>query len=362
MGCLILLGSFILGHLVAVGQATFVVRTVLPPNQFDPNVTYFDLEVVPNDQQVIYVELINNGAEPIRIETEVNSATTNDSGRIMYHGQEGETDTTLQYRMDEIISFESVVEVPGNYTYRMPITIRTPSENFDGVLAGAFTFSLSEDNVDGVMGGPYLIAILLRQGAHQDVLPELVLSGLEFEHSNNQTQVISKIRNINPASVDFMTINSTITRNSDETVVFEQQQTDMQMAPNSYFNFALGVGADTLQIGSYTLVLNIRTNEKTWELVTAFEITEEDASDIILADGVNGETEEGLEPDVGANPNIPQEPANMTAINIILLGSFGLIIVMILVIVSKQRQRAKVQQLEDMQHEMMAKLTREDED
>lgn len=362
LSCLILFASCIFGHLVAVGQTTFVVRTVLPPNQIDSSVTYFDLEMTPNYSQVIYVELINNGDVPIRIEAEVDSATTNDSGRIMYHGYEGEIDTTLQYRMEDIISFESVVEVPENQTYRMPITIRTPGDHFHGVLAGAFTFTLSENNVGGVTGGPYLIAILLRQGSHEEIFPELVLSGLDFEHENNRTQVISKIRNINPTSVDFMTINSIITRDSDGTVVFEEEQTDMQMAPNSNFNFALGVETNALQVGSYTLTLNIMANGRPWELITAFEITEEDVNDTRIPDTEAGESEGVLETETRENPRVFEDPENMTFITIILLGSLGLIVIIVLIIVSRHQKRAKIQQLEEMQQEMMARLLQDDED
>lgn len=68
----------------ATGDIGYYVRAVLPENQIDDNLTYFDLRMEPGKAQTLEVEVVNETNETITVDVAAISASTNRNGVIDY--------------------------------------------------------------------------------------------------------------------------------------------------------------------------------------------------------------------------------------------------------------------------------------
>ncbi len=65
-------------------EADFTVQAVLPENQVNQNVSYFDLLMEPGDKQTLEVVLTNKTDKPVDVQVEAITASTNRNGIIDY--------------------------------------------------------------------------------------------------------------------------------------------------------------------------------------------------------------------------------------------------------------------------------------
>ncbi len=63
----------------------FYVRALLPENQRDTSLTHFDLQMQPEQQQQLDVEIVNTSSAPIWVSVEAVSASTAPNGVIDYY-------------------------------------------------------------------------------------------------------------------------------------------------------------------------------------------------------------------------------------------------------------------------------------
>ncbi|MCL2864871.1 MAG: DUF916 and DUF3324 domain-containing protein [Lachnospiraceae bacterium] len=338
-------------------QAEFSVRIIHPENQVDMSAPYFDILTVPDMEQMIQVELINHTEEAITIETAVSNATTNRHGEVVYQSFDYERDTTLPHQFTDILRFDRLTHVPARSSVFLAVHISLPADPFDGILAGGLFFRLQGSGSDRgtvTAGGEplpgkvnYLFALILRQGSN--VQPQIVLNGIEIEEKEDSTVVTALLQNVMPAFVTDMVLMARITREHDGAAIYERVFTDLEVAPNSAFPFAIDLGAQILPEDDYVLTLEMQSNELEWERISGFsvaaEVIEEDISDVQEADLV------------------PEPDATTTAGRNILIAVivFGTVLLFLLVLYLLKRHTKRSETLGEAQREILTFLLREDE-
>ncbi|WP_301389944.1 WxL protein peptidoglycan domain-containing protein, partial [Enterococcus entomosocium] len=68
--------------IVEASAPDFSVQAVLPESQSNENVSYFDLTLAPNQEEILPIQVTNNSNEEIILELSANTATTNSNGDI----------------------------------------------------------------------------------------------------------------------------------------------------------------------------------------------------------------------------------------------------------------------------------------
>ncbi|WP_412988857.1 DUF916 domain-containing protein [Pediococcus siamensis] len=90
---------------VSANELTFGVQANLPKNQVDQKVTYFDLQLDPGKQQTVTVTVTNGTKEEVKINPEVNTATTNLNGVVEYqHVSSKNLDPSLKYSLADYVT------------------------------------------------------------------------------------------------------------------------------------------------------------------------------------------------------------------------------------------------------------------
>ena len=80
----VLLSSLSMLHIFANEGVYFSVSSVIPENQIDKNLSYFNLKVSPSSSQKLKVKIFNNKKHDIKVKSMVTSAITCRNGFIRY--------------------------------------------------------------------------------------------------------------------------------------------------------------------------------------------------------------------------------------------------------------------------------------
>jgi len=265
----------------------YSVRPIMPESQRNDTQAYFDLLMNPGEEQTLQIEVVNHAEEDKTINVSVATASTNGGGNVDYGVRANvEADDTLLYKIDDLVSTQGRIVVPAKETYTVQLKVMMPSASFDGILAGGINFkevSNGEDAEIDQEGGvaiqneySYVIALLLRVN-DQEVLPDLQLNQVYAAQRNWMNIISANVQNFKSAYVTNMNISAQVRRQGETDVLYELDKKDMEMAPNSNFNYAIPLNGEPFQAGTYVLSLAVESSEGSWDFEREFIITPEEA-------------------------------------------------------------------------------------
>lgn len=261
------------GHAENVGYS---VRAMIPENQIDKNQTYFDLLMKPKQKQVINVEILNNRNEGMEINAHITNPQTNRNGLIDYTNTQTKVDESLKVPITEIAAIEkTTVKVPAKGSRIVPIRLKMPEEEFDGMILGGIFFENHSDEGSAPQQQitnkyAYVIGLKLSE-TDVKVKPELHLRSVKPGLVNYHTAVIANIQNSAPVIVDTLTLNARV-YNSKDKEIHKADVKDYRMAPNSTMPFAIDWQNQKLKPGTYTLKLHAETGKQKWNWEKEFII------------------------------------------------------------------------------------------
>lgn len=336
---MVLLGGLVMGGgaaLAAENTGTgFYVRAVLPENQLDKGITYFDLGMSPGRTQTLEVEVVNETDAEIAIDVKAVSASTNRGGVIDYQTP-GIRDKTLEHPFSGLAKPESDrLSIPANSTATAFVAVTMPEAEYDGVVLGSLVFTrqpqAAGENSEGVTlqnAFSYVIGVKLSENDNQ-VLPDFELDSVAAETVNYQPAMVHHIRNKNAAIAKGISLHAVI-RGADGRPVAEAEQKNVDMAPNSVMPWALTPGAGVednppstaLQPGAYSTLVTLEYGGKTWTFEQTFTATKEEA-DTVNSQSIGSESPEG--------PN--------TVIVVLLIAAFIIIVLLGIIILLILRRR-----------------------
>jgi len=279
----------------------FSVTTVIPDNQIDKDRTYFDLLMEPGAEQTLSVVLRNNSEKDIVISARICGAITNINGVVEYGRDDVEPDKTLRHNMKDLVVCDKRINIPKKGDYTLKLNAKMPAEEFDGVLAGGITFqqetSESED-VPNNGGGmtikneyAYVVAILLRQNLNE-IKPNLVMNSVSPGQVNARNVINANIQNTEAMYMNKVKIDASAARKGSDTV-YESHTENMQMAPNSNFDYPIRLEGRRMEAGDYTLTLTVYSMGEVWTFSREFTVSGEEAKRLNESD-VSVEPEKGI--------------------------------------------------------------------
>ena len=160
-----LLGLFVLFisvnglNVIADGNMAVSVNAILPENQHNKEVTYYDLRMTPGQKQELDFELNNPSDKDETVKIEINNGTTNDSGSIDYsdRGKAYKRDNSLKLALTDVAKAPDKVVVKANSKETIKIKLDMPKEAFDGIIVGGIRVSKADEkddaNADKSSGG-----------------------------------------------------------------------------------------------------------------------------------------------------------------------------------------------------------------
>ena len=274
---------FAFGIETSAAELRFSVETEIPENQIDKTKTYFDLMMKPDQEQILKVRAANSTDENLVIDVSVKSATTNSNGVIEYGESLTALDKSAPADLSEIIQLKDggeSVELPAKSEKLVELRVKMPKEEFSGQLAGGITFSEKvEENTNGLAienRYAYTVAVLLREN-ETVVQPELSLEKVEPTQRNARSVISATLLNHEAAYLQSMKVTANVKNKKTSNVILEKEQEDMQMAPNSIFNFPIPYEENEMEAGTYVLAMTVEGSGKKWQFTKEFTISKEEA-------------------------------------------------------------------------------------
>lgn len=271
----------------AASGAAYTVSPVIPDNQRTSVSSYFDLVVKPGATQPITVAVTNATAGVRHINVSLTHAYTQDNGEIGYKPN-GRTDSSAQYRVDQLGQKSQVVTLAGHQTKRVTVNLKIPEQGFSGVLLGGLYLVDKEETAGSTGDGVQfknryatLVGIQLQTstGAINNVRPDLKLKAVGAGIQSNQPGVLATIQNPMPTYWGKMLFTAKVYKRNSNTVVMRRTASGYTTAPNSHFDFGI-TQKDGLTPGDYTLDLLVTGPHGRWHWKRNFSILTEQAQKI----------------------------------------------------------------------------------
>lgn len=274
-------------HSAYAEEVPFLINPILPSNQRDHSLSYYDLRVKPGTKQVIEVEVTNNQETSQLLTCEVVNATTSPTGEINYSANQERLDESNHDSVAEIASVPKDITVPAKTTTKVDVTLTLPDKSFKGVKLGALQIQLinpetkkddTESNFTIENTYQYVIAMMLSE---EDALPDplLKLKKIYPSQQNRRNTLMVNLQNPKPLLMNQLTYQVKIYKKDRQEMIIDKEYQDYRFAPNSHFDLPISWENKPFKAGTYFLKLSAYSEEleQKWQFEEDFVITAEEA-------------------------------------------------------------------------------------
>lgn len=264
----------------------FYVQPEFPESQLEGNTSYFDLRLDPGQTETLVLQLSNIDSEAVTIQITTHTAYTNVHGVVEYGKDTEQPDNTLPYSLDELIETPEAITLEANENRTVELPLTMPEEAFEGMLAGGLRISeVKEENASEESSGEgvaitnefsYVVGVLVSNN-RSSIAPELDLLDVFANQLNYRNVISATLQNSSSTFINRLEVEATVQREGETDILYEAQKEQMQMAPNSHFDFPISLEGARFQSGNYILNMIARSGEEEWEWTHSFTIEAEEA-------------------------------------------------------------------------------------
>jgi hypothetical protein len=274
-------------------ELKFYINPILPSSQLDGGASdYFDLNIEAGQSDVLALEVQNSSNETITIDISVHTAFTNVNGIVEYGKDAEDPDPTLPAMIDKLVTPAGEITLDPKEKKVVEMPIAMPEESFEGVLAGGIRVQeiANENDAGNDTQGvaiknafSYVIGIVISNN-RTSVSPDIELMDVFPDQVNYRNVFSATIQNFTSTFVNKLEVEASIREEGSDEILYETEQTNMQMAPNSHFHFPIPLNGERFRSGTYVLNMTARSGEEEWEWTQTFEVESDKAASLNRAD------------------------------------------------------------------------------
>lgn len=285
------LTAFISGSPLAAAEAynDFTISAVLPSNQIDASVSYFDLRVSRQQVQELQVEIKNDGDQTMLATVELNSARTGNNATKIYTDK-GENDASLKYPITSMATvLDPTITVAAHTTVIARVQLTIPDVEITGDILGGIVVRAttdsesqstgSEENINIENQVAYVLGLKLSMN-DTVVKPNLNLMGVQAQLVDYRTSVTARLQNDQARIMNGVLIEGEIYKKDSSTALTEVMIPEGQISPNTNFDVVFDWNGKKIDAGTYRLHLRAEYEGEVWEWDETFEVTDSEAADV----------------------------------------------------------------------------------
>ena len=265
---------------------TFSVTPVYPENQVGGENGLFNLLVKPGEKEELAIKVKNYTDKELKVKISLNHATTSDSGALDYSKNNNKLNKSLPFNITEIGKVEKeelIIQPLKEEIVKVNLTI--PDKSFEGqVLGGIFVaedtpLSKEEKEKTVVNRFSYSVPINLYE-EKKSIDPKMSLKSVGAVSNNSRPYITAKFSNDTPTIIDNLIVKGEIVDKKSNEKVYTKNEQDLQMAPNSLFNFNFDLQNSEVVAGTYIAKFNVTANGKSFDFEQEFKIENSEANSI----------------------------------------------------------------------------------
>ncbi|WP_241234766.1 DUF916 and DUF3324 domain-containing protein [Enterococcus mundtii] len=261
----------------------FHIKAIIPQNQVDKKLTYFDLQLEPGQKQTIKFLIENTSNEESTYQVGVNQAYTNDQGFIDYTQSTDEPDIPEEFQIDNIAKVPESITLAGGKSQEVSVDLTMSEKDFDGqILAAIHVMKAGQAEQEGqiVNNYGYVLGLKLMNNTNE-VQRKLELEGVEPAISFGKTSVVATLKNPTMDAIGHLKYNAEVKDAAGDTVKEVSYDKEMQMAPLSTYRFAIDWDNERLEAGDYSLHLEVAdAKDNEWAFDREFTISKNEAKEV----------------------------------------------------------------------------------
>ncbi|MCO6542258.1 MAG: DUF916 and DUF3324 domain-containing protein [Lactobacillus sp.] len=240
---------------------SFTVKAIIPDNQINKQLTYYDLQTKPNQKQTLKLLVTNLGTKKLKVTVRINNAYTSQNGVISYDKPYVKLYQAQQPALSDLVigtRYKKLTLAP-QHSQIVKFTYRAPKKQFKGIMLGGITASAgvgTSDNKNLTIQNRirYVTGVVLHSDA-SPVKPHLTLGPrIGAQSRSMQPGLGFELQNAQPVNISQMQLHVRVTSNKHHVPV--RKINNAQMAPNSTWDAF--VPYKNLAAGSYVLHLQVK--------------------------------------------------------------------------------------------------------
>ncbi|WP_390409084.1 DUF916 and DUF3324 domain-containing protein [Lacticaseibacillus jixiensis] len=258
--------------------AGFTVTPQLPAEQIGENRGWFDLLAKPGQQLVLSVVVANDDTTAKHLKLQLTDAYTQANGQIGYApNQQPLIEATT--RLTKLGSKPVTITLAPHTGRTVTFQVQIPAIGLSGQVLGAIyvedltTAPQASASGFAVANAFAMVVAVQLQTNQTPPAPLLRLAKV----TPKATAVIARIENPRPRLFGQITYQAKLTAVGDTKAIATQQDRNMQMAPNSAFDYQIAL-SKPLAAGRYQLTLTATAGDKRWVMTKAITITAQAAA------------------------------------------------------------------------------------
>lgn len=235
-------------------KKSYSIQAVMPENQLDKNLTYYDIQSKPNFQQNLELVVFNTGTESIDVNVELNNAYTADAATIGYEKFSAKTYNNPNPELTLLVqgSRRQKVKLAAGSTKKVIFKIKNPAKPFQGIILGGITTTASVDtssnqNIDVSNQIRYVKGVVLHSKA-DPITPNMNLLSAAPRSINHDVGLGFRLSNEAPVNINDVQVKAKINHKGMKTIKYSADK--LQIAPNTKFDYFIPI--KHLEPGSYT--------------------------------------------------------------------------------------------------------------
>lgn len=286
---LMIMSTFVLTKVVHAAEDSeggFSFEVIRPENQRNPEVTYFDLLMTPNQKQTVQLKLNNTSDKERKISIKLNGAKTNSNGVIEYGPSQIKEDASVKYKFTDLVKAPEEVTLAPQSSQLVDVNIEMPESSIEGYISGGIqlqdiTDEGKESQTDQGMvinKFAYLIGFLLSESDTSGIKPDLTFNKVYPGLKNYSNSILVNFSNSTPVYVEEMTVDVQIMKKNSDEVIYDSKKSNMRMAPNTLIDFPISLNGDRMVAGDYRAKILVTAKDNgRWLWEESFKITDEEA-------------------------------------------------------------------------------------
>lgn len=286
--CLFCLLSFA-SNKVEASALKFAVEAEIPENQVDKQVTYFDLLMKPNQNQDIFITLTNDTDKEVTVLAELSNAITNSNGVVEYSkSAKYKLDNTAPTSIEKVVRLDkdnSEITLKPKSKQKVKLALSMSGKSFNGLIAGGISFKEKPQKEAEKKEGltikneyAYTIAIVLRE-SDKTIKPKLQLNDVKVGQANYRNTIFAKIQNPVARYINQMEIKAQVFKKGEKKAKYSTEKKEMQVAPNTTFDFPIPLEGEKMETGEYQLDLKVEGSNEKWHFTKDFTIKGDEAKE-----------------------------------------------------------------------------------
>lgn len=248
----------------------FYVTPVIPENQLENTVDYFNIGVPAAMDQTLEVVIVNESSEPKKLQLVLLDGMTTKDGTISYD-KDHTYDESQRYKMSKIAKLEqNEVTVEPNSSATAKIQLKYEISDFFGTILGAI--NVSEKEEDSAQVGvnnsfAYNIPIKVRV-AEESNENELNYKGVKLNVEKTKQTLDVTFQNPDPTILRNLNLSFNVYKKEKPSdSLWSSEMKEVELAPNSLFSPELSLTDSKLKAGKYVLKIVAKSDviDRSWE-------------------------------------------------------------------------------------------------